>query len=77
MKAAGCAVWSPNFNDLSEEKVAEAKSLGLSVIPWTVNEPYLMKRMLDWKVDGLITDYPDRMRKVMAERGMELPRGVE
>jgi glycerophosphoryl diester phosphodiesterase len=29
---------------------------------------------MDWGVDGLITDYPDRLRAVMAERGMALPR---
>jgi len=39
-----------------------------------VNETADMKRLMDWGVDGLITDYPDRLRAVMAERGMPLPR---
>jgi glycerophosphoryl diester phosphodiesterase len=32
-----------------------------------------MARMIEWKLDGLVTDYPDRARKVMAEKGMALP----
>jgi glycerophosphoryl diester phosphodiesterase len=77
VKAAGCAVWSPNFRNLTQEAVAAAQALGLKVVPWTVNEPFLMKRMLDWKVDGLITDFPDKARAVMAERKMPLPKPVE
>ncbi len=33
---------------------------GFKVIPWTVNEIHDMKRLIDWGVDGIITDYPDR-----------------
>jgi glycerophosphoryl diester phosphodiesterase len=73
VKAAGCAVWSPNFRHLDEAAVREAQSLGLQVIPWTVNQPVDMGRLLDWKVDGLITDFPDRLRELMASRGMDLP----
>jgi glycerophosphoryl diester phosphodiesterase len=35
-----------------------------------------MRRLLDWGVDGLITDYPDRLRDVMRERGLALPAPV-
>ena len=45
-------------------------------MPWTVNDPADMRRLIDWKVDGLITDYPDRLREVMRERDMPLPRGL-
>ena len=38
-KAAGCAVWSPFWRNLTPETMAEAHKLGLQVIPWTVNEP--------------------------------------
>jgi glycerophosphoryl diester phosphodiesterase len=47
------------------------------VIPWTVNQPEVMQRLIDWGVDGIITDYPDRLREVMARRGMALPAPVE
>ena len=35
-----------------------------------------MRRLIDWGVDGIITDYPDRMREVMRERGIAVPAGV-
>jgi glycerophosphoryl diester phosphodiesterase len=74
--AAGCAVWSPAFRDLTVEALAQAKGLGLQVIPWTVNQAADMERLIDWGVDGLITDYPDRLRKVMAAKGLALPPSV-
>ena len=71
--AAGGTVWSPNFKDVTEALVREAQSLGLKVVPWTVNDEPDLVRLLDWKVDGLITDYPDRLRAIMKARGMTLP----
>jgi glycerophosphoryl diester phosphodiesterase len=71
--AAGCAVWSPFFRNLTPEAVVEATSLGLRVIPWTVNEPPEMERVIELRVAGIITDYPDRLRAVMAKKGMPLP----
>ena len=53
--------------------VAEAHALGLKVVPWTVNAPADMARVIDMKVDGLITDYPDRARDVLAAKGIALP----
>lgn len=73
VKAAGGAVWSPNLGAVTEERVKEAQALGLKVIPWTVNNPADMDRLLGWGVDGIISDYPDRLREVMAKRGMPLP----
>ena len=73
VKAAGCAIWSPSGADLDEAQVKEAKSLGLKIIVWTVNERVDMERALDIGVDGIITDYPDRLREVMAARGLPLP----
>jgi glycerophosphoryl diester phosphodiesterase len=69
-------VWSPSFAGLTLEQVKEAHSLGFSVIPWTVNRREDMARLIDWKVDGLITDYPDVLRDVMRERGMKLPKAL-
>jgi glycerophosphoryl diester phosphodiesterase len=71
--AAGCAVWSPLYRDITPEALAETKSLGLKLIPWTVNDPADMARLIGAGVDGLISDYPNRLRAVMAEKGMALP----
>ena len=48
-------------------------ALGLKVVPWTVDARDDMARIIDAKADGLITDYPDRAREVMAEKGVPLP----
>ncbi len=69
----GCGTWSPYFRELSMAAVAEARSLGLKVVPWTVNAPDDLARVIDMKVDGLITDYPDRAREAMAAKGIPLP----
>jgi glycerophosphoryl diester phosphodiesterase len=73
VKAAGGTVWSPNYKDITESLVRDAQSMGLKVVPWTVNDDADLVRLLDWKVDGLITDYPDRLRAIMRSRGMDLP----
>jgi glycerophosphoryl diester phosphodiesterase len=73
VRAAGGRIWSPYFGDLTPPLMQEARSLGLTVLPWTVNEPAEMTRLIDWGVDGLITDYPDRLREVMAARNLPLP----
>jgi glycerophosphoryl diester phosphodiesterase len=66
--------WGPDHVDLSEEAIAEAHDLGLRVVPWTVNQPADMRRLLRWGVDGLITDRPDLARRVLADEGYALPR---
>lgn len=71
--AAGGRIWSPDQRGLTAAAVAEARALGLAVIPWTVNDPAAMARLIDWGVDGIITDYPDRLRAVLAARGLALP----
>lgn len=73
VKAAGCAVWSPFFRDLTPNAINEAKSIGLKVIPWTVNDIAEMKPLIDAGVDGIITDYPDRLRAVLIEKKIAVP----
>jgi glycerophosphoryl diester phosphodiesterase len=62
---AGGAIWSPNFQDLDDAALAAARAKGLRVVPWTVNEPADIRRMLELKVDGIISDYPDRVREAL------------
>lgn len=73
VRAAGGRIWSPHHTDLDQATLAEARELGLQVIPWTVNEIADMERLIDQGVDGLITDRPDRLRQVMSQRGLSLP----
>ncbi|MEX1197381.1 MAG: amidase family protein [Pseudohongiellaceae bacterium] len=55
------------------EMVEEAHELGMQVIPWTVNDTATMAHLIGLGVDGIITDYPDRLRETMQARGMTLP----
>lgn len=73
VREAGGRIWSPNYEALDSATLVEARALGLRVIPWTVNEPGFIDRLLDLGVDGLITDYPERVRAGMARRGLPLP----
>lgn len=71
--AEGGPVWGPDRADLTEATLAEAHALGLRVVPWTVNQPDDMRRLVRWGVDGLITDRPDLARIVLAEQGYPVP----
>ena len=55
----------------------EAHAAGLAVVPWTIDDPATMESLIDAGVDGLITNYPDRLRTILAERGYKLPRTYE
>ena len=58
---------------MTPEHIADARANGLKILPWTVNDPADMARLIDAGVDGIITDYPDRLRRVMADKGLPLP----
>jgi len=73
VERAGCAVWSPFYGEVTADNVREAVALGLEVIPWTVNETVDMVRLIEIGVHGIITDYPDRLRQVMADKKLALP----
>jgi glycerophosphoryl diester phosphodiesterase len=60
--AVGAQLWSPQWRDLTPEALREARALGLKVVPWTVNDPAEMARLVQEGVDGLITDHPERAR---------------
>jgi len=63
-------IWSNNHAGVTAAKVKEAHDLGLLVIPWTVNEANRMTTLIDWGVDGIITDYPDVLKDILNERGI-------
>lgn len=90
IKALGADISSPAYVDpwnidakvgdkyfkltTTAEYVREAHGFGIRVIPWTVNDKATIGLALDQGVDGLITDYPNRARDVMQEKGYPLPR---
>lgn len=54
--------------------ITKAHARGLKVIPWTCNDPATIEALMDMGIDGIITDYPNSVRQIMAERGMRLPK---
>ena len=69
----GAPVWSPYYSELTAEALAEARSLGLKVVVWTVNEVGDMQAMARLGVDGIVTDYPDRAVEALAPWRQEEP----
>ncbi|WP_438743635.1 glycerophosphodiester phosphodiesterase [Bradyrhizobium sp. U531] len=76
IKAAGGAIWSPYFGDVTTALVSEAHELGLRVVVWTVNKREDMARMIELGADGIISDRPDLLREVAGEKGIALPAGT-
>lgn len=72
IKAAGGRFWGPAFADLSKERVQEAQTLGLSVHTWTLNEDEAFHKAIEFGVDGITSDYPDRARSVMQAAGFSV-----
>ena len=68
VKAAGGKIWAPNQTYLTPELLAEARSLGIVVIPWTVNDPAMMDKLLGMGVDGIISDRPDIVKERLKAR---------
>ncbi len=53
------ATWAPEWQSIGATDISAAHALGLRVVPWTVNDPEAMRRLLGWGCDGLCSDEPD------------------
>lgn len=73
-KLVGAEIISPRYQLVAGKPyVDRAHALGLKVIPWTVDDAAAMREQIADGVDGIITDFPTRLRGVLAELGMPLP----
>ncbi|MFN0093075.1 MAG: glycerophosphodiester phosphodiesterase family protein [Acidimicrobiales bacterium] len=72
-REVGAWAISVRYPDLTDSLIEAARRYGMAVVAWTVNDPADMARLIERGVDGLITDYPDRARVVMAAHGLALP----
>ena len=60
-------IYSPNFNNLTYEIVKKSRKK-IQIIPWTVNSYDDITMILEWDVDGIISDYPDRVKYLLDEK---------
>lgn len=65
---AGGKIWSPDFEMVTPGKLAAARNWKMWVTVWTVNEPADIRRMIDLGVDGMASDYPDRVIQQLKAR---------
>jgi len=66
-KEAGAATLLPCHHWIEPELIEQARRAGLAVVAWTANEPAEMRRLAALGVDGIVTDWPDRLIAVLAE----------
>ena len=61
-------IYSPNFKNLTYEIVKKVQEKKIQVIPWTVNSNDDIAKILELGVDGIISDYPDRVKYLLNEK---------
>ena len=64
IKALGGSAWQPNYKDVNKEIIEISRNEGLPVNVWTVNKEQDMLRMIDYGVDGIMTDYPLKLKEL-------------
>jgi glycerophosphoryl diester phosphodiesterase len=62
----GTHLWCPHYRALKQETVQEAHRQGILVIPWTANDSQEMRILLDWQVDGVMTDHPQQLQELIS-----------
>lgn len=83
VKRLGGYCWEPFEMDLTKKDLDEAHILGLKVVPWGWPEEEgcnefnyeQIEKMIDWGVDGIITDRPDILMGLLVARGYNIPKG--
>lgn len=68
VRQAKAGYYCPSFEFLDKTQVEEIHAVGLKVLPWTVNEPEDWDKLIAWQVDGITTDYPDRLGAYLKKR---------
>lgn len=61
-------MYIPAFGITTKELIDSAHAIGMKFVNWTVNDPADMQRLIDWGVDGIITDYMNRLDTVVNKK---------
>jgi glycerophosphoryl diester phosphodiesterase len=70
VERAEAQVYCPGYLFVDAALVRQVHAAGARVLPWTVNQAEHWQRLLDWGVDGITTDAPDRLAAYLRERGI-------
>ncbi len=54
-------IYSPNYKLLTQAVVDSVQQKGMQLIPWTVNSHEVIRQLIQLGVDGIISDYPERV----------------
>jgi len=55
------AWWSPHYSEVTPENVDWCHTNGIGVVPWTVDDPAEMRRLVQCGVEAIISNYPDKL----------------
>ena len=68
IKAAGGDGWFPTWTNINADTMSEARSLGLKIGAWTVDDPAQMHKLATLGIDAICTDRPDVMAGLIGGR---------
>ncbi len=69
-QAAGASIASPHFRTVTKERVEQAHRAGLTVVPWTANEPAQWQALVDAGSDAIISDDPAALIAWLKSKGL-------
>ena len=69
-RQANAQIYCPDYRFLDQTQVRQLHAEGIRVLPWTANKPSHWQPLLDLGVDGITTDYPDRLAAFLRERSI-------
>ena len=70
VESSGVEAYHPAFFMLTDEETADMKAHGRQINAWTVNEPEYIRHMIRLGVDGIISNYPDRVKAELEAAGL-------
>ena len=71
IKSQGGKAWHPYRKDITKKLVDISHQEDLPVNVWTVNEEYEMLKMIEYGVDGIMTDYPLRLKELCEKENIK------
>jgi len=71
IKELGGSAWHPYYKDINKKAVKDAHDYNLPVNVWTVNDDYNMLKMIEYEVDGIMTDYPLKLKELCDKKNIK------